>query len=88
MKYATMITHKQVKTGKVTYKDHADVETTDINESTYQNITCNEALKWFRRLGGKESAQKNHTSRGYNIVKLISTSPDGMYRRVIHFEFD
>lgn len=59
-----------------------------IDSKQYNNITNSDTLKWFRRLGGTESAQKNYTSRGYNIVKLISTSPDKSERVVRIFDFD
>ena len=77
---------RQVKNGKkfVTTEKTEKV----IDSKQYNNITNSDTLKWFRRLGGTESAQKNYTSRGYNVTKLISTSPDKSERVVRIFDFD
>ena len=47
-----------------------------INKQIYNNITSSETLKFFRRLGGSETAQKSYTSGGYITTRLLSKSPD------------
>ena len=51
-------------------------------------LTNKETLKWFRNLGGSETATKEYTSRGYNITKLVSTSPNKQERTIRTFNFD
>ena len=49
---------------------------------------CGEdTLKWFRRLGGSETAERGYTERGYLIVKLTSTSPDRQNKTIRTFKF-
>jgi hypothetical protein len=59
----------------------------EIDETHYNNIVCDDTLKWFRRLGGSESVQRNYTNRGYKVVKLISKSPNGSIKVVREFRF-
>ena len=47
-----------------------------INRTFFNNMTNKETLKFFRRLGGSETAQKSYTSKGYIITRLLSKSPD------------
>ncbi len=63
------------------------VENRSIDLLQYKNITDEKTLQWFRRLGGRETASRNYTSRGYNITKLISTSPDRSIKVIREFEF-
>ena len=63
-------------------------ETETITEKQHHLITCNDTVKWFRRLGGKETVQKNYTNRGYKVVKLISTSPCKETKIVREFSFE
>jgi|TARA_R110000772_G_scaffold259372_1_gene376977 hypothetical protein len=52
------------------------------------NLTVNkDTLKWFRTLGGSETAQKSYTSYGYVIYKLTSTSPDKEIKNIREFQF-
>jgi len=62
-------------------------EVSEITETQYNNITSDDTLKWFRRLGGTETATRGYTERGYNVVKLISTSPDKETRVIREFSF-
>lgn len=62
-------------------------EVKNIDFKQYNNITSDDTLKWFRRLGGSETATRNYTSRGYNVTKLISTSPDKSTRVIREFNF-
>ena len=63
-------------------------ETKEISVKQYQNITNEKTLKWFRSLGGSESAQRGYTSRGYLITKLTSTGPKKEIKIVREFDFD
>jgi hypothetical protein len=63
------------------------IETKEIDMRQYNNITNDDTLKWFRRLGGSETATRSYTSRGYNVTKLISTSPDKSTRVIREFNF-
>jgi hypothetical protein len=61
-------------------------EVKEISLETYKNITDKETLQYFRRLGGTETAIKNYTCMGYNVVKLSSISPDKSQKTVREFE--
>ena len=64
-----------------------EVETEEITEKAYNRITGEETLKWFRRLGGTETALRAYTCRGYNIIRLTSTSPDRQTKIIRTFKF-
>ena len=64
------------------------IERKTIDLIQYNNITNVDTLKWFRRLGGSETAKKNYTSRGYIITRLTSTSPDRTIKVVREFNFN
>jgi len=64
------------------------IENKTIDFKQYNNIVDPNTLKWFRRLGGSETARKGSTSRGYNVTKLISTSPDKSIKVIREFNFD
>jgi len=59
----------------------------EISEREYNLITKDETLKAFRRAGGKEHAERSYTCRGYNVVKLTSTSPTNQTRITREFKF-
>jgi hypothetical protein len=61
-------------------------EVKEIDLETYNNIVSKETLQYFRRLGGTETATKNYTSMGYNVVKLSSISPDKTMKTIREFE--
>ena len=58
-----------------------------ISRIDYSRITGEDTLKWFRRLGGTETAQRSYTCRGYLITKLTSTSPDKQTKIIREFNF-
>jgi len=60
----------------------------EITETQYKNICSDDTLKWFRRLGGSESAQRGYTCRGYRVVKLTSTSPNKQSKTIREFKFN
>ena len=54
----------------------------------YENLTKPATLKWFRAMGGTETAQRSYTCRGYNITRLISTSPYKQIKVIREFKFE
>ena len=87
----TITIHQQTfsknPTTKTTYI--LEEETTEtITKKQYNNICNEETLKWFRRLGGSETAQRGYTCRGYLITKLTSKSPDKNIKIIRKFKFD
>lgn len=62
-------------------------EVSEITQAQYDFITSDDTLNYFRRLGGTETVTWDETKRGYDIVKLISTSPDKATRVVREFSF-
>lgn len=63
-------------------------KTREITEREYQNIASSDTLKFFRRLGGSESAIYGYTCNGYKITKLTSTSPDKSIKVIRKFNFE
>ncbi len=67
----------------------AENETQEIvNEEHYNNCTCDDTVRFFRRLGGSETLTRSYTKCGYLVTKLVSTSPDKQKRTVREFSFD
>jgi hypothetical protein len=65
-----------------------DYESTEqITSEQYNNMTNQNTLKYFRRLGGTESAIFGYTCNGYKVTKLTSTSPDKQTKIVRTFKF-
>ena len=80
--YTIQLTETRIENGKIT------TEVKTIDKEQYDNITNVETLKWFRRLGGSETARKNYTSKGYIVTKLVSTSPDKSTKVIREFNFN
>ena len=59
----------------------------EISDKQHQSTTCEETVKWFRRLGGSETVQRSYTCAGYLVTKLISTSPDREIKHVREYKF-
>lgn len=57
--------------------------TRTIPEEIYNNMTSEEATKFFRGLGGTEKV----TRKGGRVTKLVSTSPSGELRKIRTFIF-
>jgi len=82
-------TIKQVKKqGTKTVWINEEVLREDITQTQYLNITSKDTLSFFRSLGGSETATKVYTSRGYNVVKLVSTDPWKTQRTIREFDFE
>lgn len=63
------------------------IETSEVTETEHQLATCDDTVKWFRRLGGSESVQRAYTCRGYVVVKVVSTSPDRQRKTIREYKF-
>lgn len=59
----------------------------NMSEEDYDNMTSAETQKFFRRLGGSETATRGYTKRGYKVVEIISKSPDKTVKQVRSFKF-
>lgn len=66
--------------------DRRDVGVFDrYGEDVHRKITSADTLRWFRRIGGSEYAERSYTPFGYIITRLISTSPSRTVRVVRRF---
>lgn len=63
------------------------IKTSVIDDRQYSLITCNDTVKWFRRLGGSESLKYTYTCAGYKVYKLTSKSPDKQTKVIREFKF-
>jgi hypothetical protein len=78
-------TKQEKKEGTKTVFITTSVENETIDYKKYMNFE--RSLKFHRSLGGSETVTRNYTPRGYNIVKIISTSPDKQTRYIYEFDF-
>ena len=76
------------------YIKNPDTKTTYVEvEKEVKEVTEREhylyfdSVKFFRRLGGKESITRSYTCNGYVGTKLISTSPDKQTKVIREFNF-
>lgn len=51
----------------------------------HRKITSDDTLRWFRRLGGSEYAERSYTPVGYIVTRLTSTDPSRTVRKVRRF---
>lgn len=65
-----------------------DSEVSNITELHYKNITDNDTLKGFRRLGGSETKTECYTCKGYRVWRLVSKNPDRTIKIVRTFDFE
>lgn len=72
--------------GKSWAKSPVSSETKTITEEQYNNIVCDDTIRFFRRLGGVETVTRGYTSKGYNVIELASTSPCKQIKRVRSFD--
>jgi len=71
---------------KTTYiVDSKEVET--VTEKQHKLTTCDDTVKWFRRLGGSETVQRSYTIEGYLVTKLTSLSPDRQTKVIREYKF-
>lgn len=57
--------------------------TKTISEETYNNMTSEETIKYFRKLGGTEKVTRKYG----RVTRLVSTSPSGELRTTRAFTF-
>ena len=71
---------------KTTYiLKHETIE--EISEDQHRNMTNDNTLRFFRRLGGSENKVYGYTCNGYKVTKLTSTNPDKTTKVVRTFKF-
>ena len=76
------------KAGFKTVYTETENETREITEDQYNKTIGNDTLKFFRRLGGTETAIRSYTCAGYKVVKLTSVSPDRETKVIRTFKFE
>jgi len=84
--FMTKTEYKKDPTTKTTYFVD-EVEEREISRTVYNNITSDKTLKFYRSLGGSETAQKSYTCAGYLTTRLTSVSPDKKQKNVYQFKF-
>ena len=57
------------------------------SESEHKKATSDATIKWFKRMGGKESVERSYTSSGYVVTKIVSTSPDKQNCTIHEYKF-
>ena len=75
-----LVKEKQIKQGSKFITENTELELW--TQRNYNLCFDPKTIKWFRRLGGSETSQKNYTKRGYIITRHLSTSPDKQKRSV------
>ena len=56
-------------------------------ERMHHYLTEDDTLRFFRRLGGSEYAERSYTPAGYVVTRLISTNPGRTVRLIRTFRF-
>lgn len=84
-KYAVMTTQTQEKRG--CKWETIETKTEEISKEFYNNTVDPRAIRFFRRLGGIETVQRNYTEYGYLPIRILSTSPDRQKRIIKEFSF-
>ena len=79
----TQTKNPNTKTTYIVEKDCTNL----ITEEQYRNITNEDTIKWFRRIGGTESVTKSYTNYGYVPTRIVSTSPNKQDRTLRDFVF-
>lgn len=77
----------ELKQGTKTSYKLIDEETQIVTNEQHERITEPETLKYFRRLGGSETAQKGYTIGGYKVTKLTSKNADKTIKIVRTYKF-
>ena len=82
----TLTETRLTKNPNTTYiVDSKKIET--VTEKQHRSTTCNDTVKWFRRLGGSETVQRSYTNAGYLVTKLTSLSPDRQTKVIREYKF-
>jgi hypothetical protein len=77
----------QLKEGTKTAYKLTEETVREIDERQYNNIVNRDTQRFFRRLGGSETAESSYTCFGYKVTKLISKSSDRDMKVVREFQF-
>ena len=80
--------YSRTDSGKSWRANPDETETQIIDERQYNNIVCDDTLRWFRRLGGSETPTRSYTAHGYKIVQLSSCDPSRSIKKVRTFDLD
>jgi hypothetical protein len=88
MQVTLKITKLVKKKSTKTVYNVESIETKQIDWEHYKKIVDPKTSQFMRILGGSESVTKSYTCRGYNVVKVVSTSPDKENRTIREFEFN
>ena len=75
------------KPGTKTAYQQIEISVKEVDQRQHELTTNNDTVKWFRRLGGSETVTRSYTCAGYNVTKLVSTSPDKETKHVREYEF-
>lgn len=59
-----------------------------IKRSEYAKLTCNETVRFFKKIGTKETRIFGYTIHGYQCTKLTSTDSEGKTKLVRTFKFE
>jgi hypothetical protein len=84
----TTKTFSRTDSGKSWRTNPDQEEAKTIDETQYNNIVSDDAQKWFRRLGGSETATRSYTRWGYKVTQLSSCSPDRSIKKVRTFDLE
>lgn len=85
MNFAKMIVTTQQKNGS--RWETVETKIKEISREFYRNATEEQTIKFFRKLGGIETVQKNYTKWGFLPVRILSTSPNRERRTIREFDF-
>lgn len=77
----------ELKQGTKTAYKLIEEDTQVITNEQHELTTKPETLKYFRRLGGTETAQKGYTVGGYKVTKLTSKNTDKTLKIVRTYKF-
>jgi hypothetical protein len=58
-----------------------------VTDEQHRLATCNDTIHWFRRMGGTETVTRAYTFAGYEVVKLVSTSPNKQMKTIREYNF-
>lgn len=78
----------KLKAGTKGAYELVETEQKQLTEEQYKNTVDPDTMRFFRRLGGSESATKCYTCKGYLVYKLVSKSPDRHTKIIRTFSFD
>jgi len=79
--------YERTDSGKSWKSTPSTTKTEVIDREQYENITNDDTLRFFRRLGGSEYPIRCYTKHGYLIIQLNSCNPNRTLKRIRHFQF-